>query len=317
MTPGANSTIIDWQADKLAQFGAVPLQFQHRLHDHALFSEAALTKLLDRLDRRDYYVNTMDVNSHNSRSRREGEIRDLSGAQVLEAVKRGRIWILLLHPARVEPAYGELLQQIYAEVGHTVAGFNANFQKMTVLISSPNIQVYYHCDIPGQTLWQVRGHKRVFVYPNTAPFLEQAALEKIALGEAHEISLPYDPQFDAHASVFELHPGQMLHWPLNAPHRIVNGDCVNVSFTTEHFTPGIRRSFYVNYANGILRHSLGFQHLAQRTSGPSYWAKLGLAAAYKLAGKQHQHRKVLRVDFAVDPNAPLGVRDITPYEMAR
>lgn len=317
MAPTTEKSIIEWEASKVAQFGVVPLQFNHNLHHHPLFSEQSLAKLLGTLRREDYYVNTMDVTAHNLRSRREGQIEGLSGEEVLKAVKAGQIWILLLHPDRADRAYHELLNKIYAEIGHAVPNFKASFLKMTILISSPNVQVYYHCDIPGQTLWQVQGHKRVYVYPNRPPYLDQPALEKIALGEAHEISLPYDPRFDEHAVVYDLLPGQMLHWPLNAPHRIVNGDCVNISFTTEHFTRGIRRTFYANYANGILRHRFGLRALAQKTSGPSYWAKFGLAAAYKLSGNQKKRGKVLNVDFTVDPTAPRGVRNIPPYEFRR
>lgn len=309
--------IIGWNGAKQTDFGVVPLQFDHNLHQHALFSEQSLARIFDRLDRKDYYVNTMDVTAHNVRSRREGEINGLSGAEVLHAVKNGQIWILLLHPEKAGPQYHELLREIYAEIGHRQPGFHPYLEKMTLLISSPNIQVYYHCDIPGQTLWQVRGNKKVYVYPNREPFLDQASLERIALGEAHEISLPYQPNFDDHAVVYDLQPGQWLHWPLNAPHRIVNGDCVNVSFTTEHFTRSIRRTYYINYANGILRHRMGCNPRSQKTTGLSYWAKFGLAAAYKLSGHQNKRRKILNVDFRVDPNAPRGVRTIPAYEFRR
>jgi len=317
MSASRDQTIIHWEQEKLSQFGRVPLRFDHSLHQHQLFSDAKLARLIESMGRGDYYVNTMDITRHDGRSRREGEIRGLSGAEVLDAVQNGRIWILLLYPHKADSGYSQLLDAIYDEVGQQIPGFVATHRKMTILISSPQIQVYYHCDIPGQTLWQVRGRKRVYVYPNREPFLNQACLEKIALGEAHEISLPYEERFDAEAVTYNLEPGQMLHWPLNAPHRIVNHDCVNVSFTTEHFTIPIRRMFYVNYANGILRHRLGWRRLEQRTSGPGYWVKLGLAAAYKLAGGQKKHRKTLKVDFAVDPKAPDGVRTIPAHEFRR
>jgi hypothetical protein len=317
MESNTTTPLIHWDPSRLPDFGSELVQLNHRLHEHPLFSEAALTHLLDNVSREDYYVNTMDVTSHNLRSRREGEIRGLSGQQVLEAVRNGQIWILLLRPHKTQPAYRELLQEIYAELRRMLPHFDTKFEMMSILISSPNIQVYYHCDIPGQSLWQVRGHKYVHVYPNKPPFLNQAALERIALGEAHEISLPYDEAFEQDATVFDLQPGQMLHWPLNSPHRIVNGNCVNVSFTTEHFTPSIRRTFYVNCANGILRQRFGRTRLGQDTSGLSYWAKFGLVAAYKLTGRRKKRRKVLQVDFAVDPTAPRGVRDIAAYEFAR
>jgi hypothetical protein len=309
--------ILNWKNVDVGQFGQIPMCIEHALHKHELFSEARLAHLLESAGRGDYYVNTMDLTAHNSASRREGEMTGLTGTQILEAVKNGQIWILLLHPYKSDPAYQALLNDIYAEVASKVPGFHATHLKTNILISSPNIQVYYHCDIPGQSLWQVQGHKRVYVYPNKEPYLNQPSLEKIAMGEAHEISLPYDPGFDEHATVYDLQPGQMLHWPLNSPHRIVNGNCMNVSFTTEHFTPAIRRMFHVNYANGVLRQRLGLTNLEQRITGPVYWGKLGVAAAYKLTGGQHKHRKTLCVDFAVDPHAPHGVRSIPAHDFRR
>lgn len=307
-------SIVGWQADTARDFGAKPLRLDHALHRSPLFSDAALARLIEGSKRQNYYVNTMDVDAHNVRSRREGVFLDISGAAVLEAVRRGQIWILIQSPDQVDPAYGGLLETIYAEMAARVPGFQPFRTKMTVLISSPRIQVYYHCDVPGQTLWQVRGNKSVYVYPSRAPFLEQPALERIVLGEAHEISLRYDPRFDDSAVVYDLQPGQMLHWPLNAPHRIVNADCVNVSFTTEHFTDEIRRTYHVNFANGVLRNRLGLSDLSRGITGPTYWSKLLVGGAYKASGANKKRAQVFNIDFAVDPDAPRGVRSIPPYE---
>jgi hypothetical protein len=132
------------------------------------------------------------------------------------------------------------------------------------------------------------------------------------LGESNEFGLTYQQSFDEHAFVYDLEPGEMLHWPLNAPHRIVNGNCVNVSFATEHFTKMLRRKFFVNYANGVLRRR-GWMQLSQDITGPSYWPKLALAAAYKLTGSQNKRRNRSKVDFVVDPTAPNGIRPISGY----
>lgn len=311
------STLMEWTDQTLADYGKVPVRMNHRLHLHPLFSDGALARLLENVERSDYYVNTMDVSEHNVRSRREGEIRDLPGDKVLEAVNSGQIWILVLKPDRIEPGYRTILREIYDEIASKQPGFKSSFEKLSILISSPRIQVYYHCDIPGQSLWQVRGNKTVYVYPNRAPFLEQAALEKIVLGEAHEISLRYDAKFDKDATIFDLNPGEMLHWPLNCPHRIVNGDSVNISFTTEHFTAPIRRTYHVNFANGVLRHRLGFNQLGTATRGPSYWGKYGLGLAYKAAGLHKKRLSTLMVDFQVDPTVPRSVRTIPRYEYKR
>lgn len=298
-------------------FGRHNLDLGHSLATSPLFADAALAELIERAPAGSYHVNTMDVTTHDPRTRREGVVDGLSGAQALEAVRRGHIWILLQNPGRYDPRYEEMLAGIYHEMEELVPGFRSYKQKMSILISSPRVQVSYHADVPGQTLWQVRGHKRVHVYPNTAPFLAQDALERIVLGEAHEISLDYEPWFDEYAEVIDLAPGRMLHWPLNCPHRIVNADCLNVSFTTEHWTDELRNTHAVNYANGVLRGRFGARQLSRPTAGPGMWARMGLAAAWKASGLQKRRHRKYKIDFKVDLDAPWCVQPISPYELTR
>jgi len=303
----------EWTDQKVADFANAPIQLQHRLHTHALFADEALIHLIETVDRADYQVDTMDPITQDLASRREGEIGGLSGQQVLDAVKNGHIWLLLLHPQRLDNRYRDLLHEIFGEFARKVPGFKPYLLNMAILISSPKVQVYYHCDIPGQMLWQIRGTKRIYIYPNRPPFLQQESVEKITLGESNEFGLPYQKSFDQDAVVYDLQPGQMLHWPINCPHRIVNEDCVNVSFATEHFTKALRRQFFVNYANGVLRRRQSWNQLSQQTSGVTYWAKLALAAAYKLTGTQKKRKRIAKVDFTVDPSAPHSVRPISGY----
>ncbi|MEZ5933586.1 MAG: hypothetical protein R3F54_16860 [Alphaproteobacteria bacterium] len=309
--------ILTWDDVDIDAFGVEPLRIKHRLHESPLFSDDMLATLIEQSARENYYVNTMDITSQDRRTRREGETGDISGKDALQAVKDGSIWYLLMRPEQVDPRYRELVDEIYDEIASHVPGFDATSRKLSILVSSPNIQVFYHTDVPGQTLWQVRGVKRVYVYPPRFPYLPQPNLERVVMGEAHEISLDYDPAFDQDAVVFDLEPGQMLHWPLNAPHRISNHDCVNVSFTTEHSTRDTRRAFIVNYANGVLRRSLGVSELSQATGGPLYWAKYGVAGAYKMLGMNKKRSLTYKVDFRVDPSQPKGFRDITPYEFGK
>jgi hypothetical protein len=312
------STIItNWQPHHAELFGEFILHLKHRLHESPLFTDSALARLIERTPPEHCYVNTMDKRSHNPRSRREGAIAGLSGEEALEAVKRGNIWINIHKPDKTTPAYGAMLEEIFAEFEGRVPGLKTYKHSMTLLISSPNVQVYYHCDVPGQMLWQMRGTKRVYVYPNAAPFLTRPAMEKIVLGEAHETVMPYQPWFDDYAEAIDLEAGGMLHWPLNCPHRVVNHDCLNVSMTTEHWTDALRNVYAVNYANGVLRRTLGLKNPSRHTSGPSFWAKAGLTAAMKMSGLQKRHQRRRTIDFAVDPRQPDGVRDIPAYAFAR
>ncbi len=320
----------DWKNQNAALFGQHTIVAGHGLAQSALFSDGLLAALIDAAPEGTYHVNTMDPGTHDPRTRREGTIDGLSGAEVIAAVKSGRIWILLQNPGEIDPEYAGLLTDIYDELHDRVPGLKTYRQKMSLLISSPNVQVYYHADIPGQTLWQVRGTKRVYIYPNKAPFLPQPALEKIILGEAHEISLEYEAWFDDYAQVVELSPGHMAHWPLNCPHRVVNGDSLNVSFTTEHWTDALRDAYAVNYANGILRKGLtsgllkpGLGHrfdeapFSQATHGMSKWGKIGVAAAARFSGLQKRNKAPFHIDFKVDPSAPHCVRNIDAYDLAK
>ena len=161
------STILaDSKPHHVSLFGEHILHLKHRLAEFGLFSDAALARLIEKTPRAHCYVNTMDKRSHNPRSRREGAIDGLSGAEALEAVRSGNIWINIHKLGETDPAYADLLDGIFAEFESRVPGLKTYRRSMTLLISSPKVQVYYHCDVPGQMLWQMRGTKRVFVYPN-------------------------------------------------------------------------------------------------------------------------------------------------------
>jgi hypothetical protein len=309
--------ITDWQPHYERLFGKFSLELSHRLAASPLFSDEALAALIEKSPRDAYHVNYSQKTPGNPPRRREGEIKGLSGREVLDVVKSGNIWINIVKPAAVDPAYGALLDEVYGEFEERVPGFKSYKRNLTLLISSPNVSVKYHSDVPGQSLWQVRGTKTLYVYPNSAPFISQPALEKLILGQLRETDMPYEPWFDDYAEVHVLDAGKMIHWPLNGPHRVVNGDMLNVSFTTEHWTNELRRHYAVNYANGILRSKAGLPQLSQQVTGLSYYSKLALAGLVKFTPLNPQRQKVYTVDFRVDPAAPEGVSDIESYQFAK
>lgn len=310
-----DSIFTDWTDQTSRAWGAEIAHLGHRLHESDLFSDAALARLIEKAPRSNYHVCTMSTTGHDAGAWREGEIVGLSGEEVLDCVRRGHLWINVQRLQEVDPAYGALLDRIFAEIEGRVPGLETFKRQMTFLISSPKAQVYYHCDVPGQTLWQLRGTKRVWVYPNREPFLKPVTMENIILGTQGE-EAPYDPSFDAHATVIDLEPGRMLHWPLNAPHRIVNHDVVNVSMTTEYWTKPIRDSYAVHYANGILRRNLGIRTLGRDSRGFALYGKMGLAALHKY-GRRKKGKLTLEVDFRVDPSAERGFRDIPAYALEK
>lgn len=289
-----------WTPALTAAWGNAPLSADHRLNTHPLFSFDALADLIERYPRAQYALVHMGAQG-GKREWREGDIGGLSGAQVIAAVKAGRMWLNLRNIGQVDARYQDILDQIFDEVAHRVPGYDTYNRTSGILISSPKAQVYYHCDLPGQSLWQIHGRKRVYVYPNAAPFLTPQQLETIALYEV-EVDMAYDPAFDADATVFEIGGGEMLHWPLNAPHRVENLDTLNVSMTTEYWTQAIRRNLMVTLGNAILRHKLGIAPASTARHGAAFWAKAALQAGVRRAGLLRTMRKSKRpIDFTLDP----------------
>ncbi|MBL4597792.1 MAG: cupin-like domain-containing protein [Rhizobiaceae bacterium] len=305
--------ISNWQDYYPSLFGKHPLQLEHTIHRSELFSDEALIDLLENAPRENYHVTTMDKRVQNPTYKREGQFGDLSGKEILAAVRKGHIWINLRDPQEIRSKYGELLADIYREFENRVPGLKTYKQKMTILISSPNLKVKYHMDVPGQTLWQMRGRKKVFLYAASAPFMSQQALEKLTINEVHETDIEFKDWYDDHALTFELEPGQMLHWPLNCPHRVENHDSLNVSLTTEHWTNELRNQYAVNFGNAMLR-KLGMKNLSQNPSGLGLYAKAAITAATKISGMQKKLSKPYLIDFQVDPDAPDCVRDIPAVE---
>jgi Cupin-like domain len=203
-----------------------------------------------------------------------------------------------------------LVDQMFAEVAAHVPGFDAPTHQAGILISSPDAQVYYHADLPGQGLIQISGRKRVYLYPNTPPFVRPEHLEDIALFDV-EVDIPYEPWYDRHARVVDLEPGQMLNWPLNAPHRVENLGTVNISMTVSYVNQDIRRAQIVNLANGMLRHRFGYAPKSRSIRGPSYFGKAVMQKLLRSGKWLKRERSARRaIDFRLDADHPGEVVDL-------
>lgn len=310
-------TSIELGRNDAANFGRQPMLLRHRLHESPLFCNAALARLIELTPRSRFHVNTMPREGTDPRLWREGDMSGLSGEAVLEAVAKGNIWVHLQRVNETSGVYADLLEALYGGIQRRVPGFRSFKRAMSILVSSPRMNVAYHADVPGQCLWQVRGQKRVWVYPAREPFLPRRTMERIVLKKALDTDLAFDPCFDDAAEVHDLNPGDWMTWPRNCPHRVVNGDCVNVSFTTEHWTHELRAGYAVDYANGLLRPILGKRDLSRDIHGPAFWAKFALAGAHKFARRARRAGLPLTIDFRVDPSSSHGFADVTPYRIVK
>lgn len=313
-TEGAGAKVFpDFRPEHAALWGRHPVCVPHALHTSPLFSDDALASLIEGYPREAYdLLHMAEQGTGNLADWREGDLGRCSGADVLACVREHRIWLNLRRVHEVDPRYADLLDQIFTELRGHVPGFRPWKLNFGILLSSPRAQVYYHADVPGQALWQIRGRKRVHVYPNHAPFLPEDQIEGVVMGLT-EAEIAHEPWFDAHANTRVLEPGEMMHWPLNAPHRVENLDCVNVSFTTEHWTREIRDLYAVRYANGVLRRHLGVTPRPPSVRGAGFWARAALAGVVKKSGVLRAQHHPKRIEWELDPQAPEGMKAIPAY----
>jgi hypothetical protein len=287
-------------------WGRHTVKLQHSLHRHSLFTDESLAQLIDLLPTERIAINTMAAQGHALQSWSYCERGSLSGVDILNLVRRGRLWINMTKLELVDPRFADLLEGIYSELGASFSGFRTWKRSVGLLVSSPSAQVFYHADVPGQALWQLRGRKRIYIYPAEEPFLPPRDIENIVRGVTEE-EFAYHPWYDQFAEVHTLDAGDVIHWKLNGPHRVVNENEINVSLTTEHWTDEIRRSYAMNYGNGILRREFGIAPQSRAISGAAFWSKVALTALWRASGAHRRASFRRSFRYRLDAASQTGV----------
>lgn len=281
------SVITDWTAAKAKAFTRETLQFRHKLQHRLMFTDPALEEILDRYPRDRLGVFTMGSAPTDWKSWKRGVAGDLSGAELLDQARSGRIWLNLRAVNEHDRAYAELCDEIFDDKARFAPQVKTFKRDLGLLISSPNAQVFYHLDVALVSLWQLRGSKTVWIYPPQDPYVGQEDLERIVLKETAE-QFAFDPAWDEGAQRIEFEPGMMVTWPQNAPHRIVNSDSLNVSLSVEFMTPQALARANVIYANGRLRRMFGARPGVQQGLHPAALGKLALARLMKFGDRKRE-----------------------------
>jgi len=291
------------------------LPFHHALHRTELFTDAALARLIDAHPREDLHVHhmrgTCEVPVHV-----DADIGALSGEQVLAAIRRGKIWLSVVHIEEAHPEYARLLHELYDALEAQSAIRTLRRTRLAnLLISSPTAEVFYHADAQPNVLWHIRGRKKLIVYPPwDERFLSAANRELCLLGML--VDDVYDPALDAQAVTFEMQPGDAVTWPQSTPHRVVNVEGLNVSISSEHHTKLSKRRQRVAAANWFLRNRFGLATRSLCTDGWGAIAKRSIYLACRAAGKLVGRDRLVPVDpdvtatIRLDPNDPRGFVEI-------
>lgn len=285
---------------------------RHNYHEHHAFSDMALAALIERHPRELTDFCTMGEDATDHESWRAGEPGMLSGLELLEVVRKGRLWINLRHAMDLDPEYRPIFDAMLADMKKADPGFKPLLAEAGILISSPSAQVFLHSDVSETMLWHMRGVKRFRTYPPRLPYLDRTDVEGVLHKDKTE-DIHYDPAWDADAFTVDLHPGMAANWPLHGPHRIENQSGINVSVPFEISTPESRKQNAVLYANGVLRRSFGIAPRSTSTEGMGAFAKRLLTAVVKLKirlfGERARPMPKSERTFDIDPTAPNGLVD--------
>ena len=115
--------VIQLSAADKAEFGRRPLMANHNLHQSELFTDAALIDLLDHFPRQHLYALTMGDNLARTDDNRLALHDGVSGAELLRAVKNGRLWLNITRVDRADARYRALIEQLYAQLAAQAPGF--------------------------------------------------------------------------------------------------------------------------------------------------------------------------------------------------
>ncbi|WP_084419228.1 hypothetical protein [Henriciella litoralis] len=289
---------INWPKTTKKDFGNEILEATHTLDQSPLFSDDALAALLDAYPRERLGVWTFADHSEGEEAPVRGIAGDLSGAEILRAVKRGRIWLNLRATNQLVEAYSQTGEAIFDSL-QNAAGRKVMKRDMSVLISSPGIHVHYHLDIPLVALLQVRGEKTIWLYPPTRDFAPDERVEAIVLREQEE-GLAFKSGFEASARQLTLKPGMALTWPQTAPHRVQNADVMNVSLSCEFMTMPALLKANALYTNGRLRRGFGAKPSRPNSLTAGTIGKAALARVLKKLEPQREPTAPTPASFELD-----------------
>ena len=246
---------IDSQVFK-ANFPSFGFKVRHHLCDRPEFQLPRLVDLARRLPEKnvEYYTGKVGVNQDPKSHPRNG----LSVAETVRRIEECGSWMVLKNVEQ-EQEYGrvlrEVLEQLYEECGGSLRRFHR--EEAFIFISSPGSITPYHLDEEHNFLCQIRGSKQVSMWdPRDRTVLPEPQIEymlQVWHGNDYHRNMPYRDEFQQAATVFDLRPGEALHFPVGAPHWVKNGPEVSVSFSVTFRSEMSERQAIVYFVNRKLR----------------------------------------------------------------
>ena len=224
-----------------------PTLLTHSLVGHPLLEIEALAALSERLPAHEVEYNAADLPiGITERAPSNG----LSAAETLRTIEENGSWMVLKRVER-DPAYGELLRAVLAEIREAVCPVTGEMLQLEafIFVSSPNATTPLHYDPEYNILLQLRGEKVMTVFPaDDAEIKTQEFEEEYHSGGFR--NLPWREEFAPRGEAFPIRTGEAIYVPVGAPHWVKNGPVPSISFSV---TWRSKWSFHEAAAHGFNR----------------------------------------------------------------
>jgi len=249
---GGNLLEIDPRAFR-ESFNRQAFVVRHNLSGHPLFELPRLIELSKRLPEDHVAYSAGDVSV--AEGLYKGPRNGLSIEETIRRIEDCRSWMVLKF-VQADPEYRELLDNCLDEVGGLSEALSRNMRDREgfIFITSPRSITPFHIDPEYNFLLQVRGKKRINIFdPSDRTVLSEEDLEKFYAASADNATIRFKEECRPRAKAFDISPGEGLHFPVNAPHWVENGDEVSVSFSITFETPVCERRSILYSTNARLR----------------------------------------------------------------
>ena len=232
-------------------FPAAPFLVQHSLQLNPLFQIPRLLELSTLLPEHkvEYNAGNLPVSQDPTKTPRNG----LSVAETIQRIAECKSWLVLKNVEVSEP-YKLIIDQCLDQVCELArSSIPVTYHREGfIFISSPGSVTPYHTDPEHNFLLQIQGSKTVHLFDGAdRSIITEEELENFHSGGHRNLTLRDDAKGKARS--FTLTPGVGLHFPVNDPHWVQNGEQVSVSLSITFRSPLSDRKARLHFINGKLR----------------------------------------------------------------
>jgi len=234
-----------------AGIGRRPFTIAHRLSAHPLLTLPNLIELSRRLPTENVRYNRGDVQP--CQRIYTAAKNGLSIEETIRQIEDCGSW-LVLRFVEQDPEYRKLVDECLDEIQSLSEPVMPGMCKREgfIFITSPGSVTPFHADPEYNFLMQIRGTKRASLFDvSDRSIVSEEVLEKY-LAEGPFCG-DFKDEYQRKAFDFDLNPGDGLHFPLNWPHWIKNGNEVSISFSITFRTPQSERTSCIYSVNHELR----------------------------------------------------------------